>query len=94
VTDLEIEKHNALCAELTSGDGIPRLTWQQHKAAFDAPAPTSLEPGSQVATWDSATPGTVGALRDGLYNVMFADLPYHTPCRYPASQLRPWPEVA
>lgn len=94
MTNLEIENHNALCAELTSGDGIPRLTWQQHGAAFKAPVVESLATGTRVAAWDSATPGTVGELRHGMYDVTFPDLEHRCgPCRYSATQLRPWPLV-
>lgn len=89
----KISDHNALCAELTAGDGIPRLTWEQHRAAFAGPVMIALAPGLQVAAWDSATPGTVIALRNGQYDVTFPDLAttLSGPCRYPASQLRPWP---
>lgn len=93
MTNLEIEKHNQLCAELTAGDGIPRLTWQQHGAAFKASVVEQLAPGSKVAAWDSATPGTVGEFRDGRYDVTFPDIGGCGPCRYSASQLRPWPLV-
>lgn len=88
----DIANHNALCATLTSGDGIPRLTWEQHGAAFAGPVVTELAPGQMVASWDSATPGTVGELRDGRYDVTFRDI--DGVCRYPASQLRPWPVAA
>lgn len=92
-TQFMVDDHNRLCAALTSEDGIPRLTWQQHTAAFRAPAVDLLAKGSKVAAWDSATPGTVGECRDGLYDVTFADL--HAdgsrPCRYRASELRLWP---
>ena len=90
MTATDIAQHNTTLATLTSEDGIPRLTWEQHGAVFEQPAPTSLVVGQQVATWDSATPGTVGELRDGLYDVTFPDS-LGLPCRYPASQLRPWP---
>lgn len=88
----DIANHNALCAELTAGDGIPRLTWQQHTSAFKGPCVDVIAIGATVAAWDSATPGTVGAFRDGRYDVTFPDLGGASrPCRYPASQLRPWP---
>jgi hypothetical protein len=92
MTNLEIANHNELCAALTAEDGIPRLTWEQHGAAFKASVVEQLVPGTRVAAWDSATPGTVGELRDGQYDVTFPDLEHRDgPCRYPASQLRPWP---
>ncbi len=92
MTATEIADHNRICAELTAADGIPRLTWEQHGAAFEQPVPDALAPGHQVAAWDSSTPGTVGELRDGQYDVTFSDLGHAGgPCRYPASRLRPWP---
>lgn len=92
MTDLDIANHNAICAELAADDGIPRLTWEQHTAAFKAPQVDVLAPGTLVAAWDSATPGTVGALRDGKYDVTFRDV--GGVCRYPALSLRPWPVLA
>lgn len=89
MTNHQIANHNELCATLTAEDGIARLTWEQHAAAFKAPS-VELAPGQQVAAWDSATPGTVGERRDGQYDVTFSDLGAGV-CRYPASQLRPWP---
>jgi len=89
MTKKDIEDHNALCAELTAGDGIPRLTWEQHGAAFSGPVALP-SPGQTVAAWDSATPGTVGECRDGRYDVTFQNI--DGVCRYPASQLRIWPE--
>lgn len=92
MTATEIADHNRICAELTTDDGIPRLTWEQHGAAFEQPVPNALKSGQRVAAWDSATPGTVGQFRDGQYDVTFPDLEHRDgPCRYPASQLRPWP---
>jgi hypothetical protein len=44
MTSLEIENHNQICAELTAGDGIPRLTWELQVAAYD-----SATPGTVVA---------------------------------------------
>lgn len=90
MTNLEIEEHNTLCAELTAGDGIPRLSWEQHGAAFDSLVVEHFAAGQLVAAWDSSTPGTVGELRDGMYDVTFPDL-VGGPCRYTSSQLRPWP---
>lgn len=91
MTNLEIADHNHLCAELTASDGIPRLTWEQHSAAFAGPV-VEYAAGAQVAAWDSSTPGTITGRRDGLYDVTFPDLgPKAGPCRYPRSQLRPWP---
>jgi len=92
MTSKDIADHNQICAELTAEDGHPRLMWEQHGAAFEQPVPVALTPGQQVAAWDSATIGTVGELRDGRYDVRFPDLNHASgPCRYPASQLRPWP---
>lgn len=92
MTATDIAQHNTTLATLTSEDGIPRLTWEQHTAAFRGPVVELLAAGTAVAAWDSATPGTVGELRDGLYDVTFPDLRHAGgPCRYPASQLRPWP---
>lgn len=92
MTATEIANHNEICASLTAEDGIPRLTWEQHGAAFKQPVPTALTTGQQVVAWDSSTPGTIGELRDGRYDVTFSDLEHRGgPCRYPASQLRPWP---
>lgn len=90
----EIANHNTLCAELTADDHIPRLTWERHRDAFETPVVVVLTTGQLVAAWDSATPGTVGALRDGKYDVTFPDLDTAGPCRYTASQLRPWPLAA
>lgn len=92
MTPNDIAQHNQTCADLTAEDGVPRLGWEQHGAAFKQPVPAGLAPGQQVAAWDSATPGTVGELRDGKYDVRFPDLEHASgPCRYPVTQLRPWP---
>lgn len=90
MTPADIAQHNATLAQLTAEDGIPRLTWEQHGAAFEQPAPDGLTPGQLVAVIDSATPGTVGTRMDReLYEVTFPDLGFV--CGYPATQLRPWP---
>lgn len=92
MTERDIANHNQTSAELTAEDGIPRLTWEQHCAAFEQPVSISFTAGELVAAWDSSTPGTVGDLRDGQYDVTFPDLKHRGgPARYKVSQLRPWP---
>lgn len=88
MTPYDIANHNALCIELTAADGRPRLSWEQHTAAFAAPV-TELAIGQQVAAWDSSTSGTVTMATAGKYAVQFPDL--GPVGGYAASQLRPWP---
>lgn len=92
IAPADIAQHNATLAQLTAEDGIPRLSWEQHGAAFEQPVPTSLAAGQLVAAEDSATPGTVVAVFANGYDVAFPDLPGHTPCRYSSEALRPWPQ--
>jgi hypothetical protein len=89
MTAAQIADHNRMLAELTADDCIPRLTWEQHTDAFKAPVTPEYTKGALVAAWDSATPGTVNALRDDRYEVTFPDL--NATCSYAARSLRPWP---
>lgn len=89
MTNNDIANHNELCATLTAEDGIARLTWEQHGAAFQSPAIEILAPGQMVAAWDSATPGTIRERRNGRYEVTFQDV--SGALSYSAKQLRPWP---
>lgn len=90
MTPSQIADHNQLCTELTERDGIPRLMWSEHAAAFLTPVQTSYTVGQLIAAADSATPGRVeGVDDDGHYVVQFPDL--DGTIAYVPACLRPWP---
>lgn len=93
MTDADIANHNQLCAELTEHDGIPRLTWDEHCAAFATEQPAALVVGQRVVTDDSATAGIVKGAAGTRYVVAFEEHAGWS-CAYPLSRLRLWPTDA